>query len=122
MKNTEGDSLLDINLEFHKGILFVRLDGILNKNTVDKLDDEVTNLIKENGIRNIVFNISNLNSIDCDGINGLLNNYEICKSNNGKSLVCGLNGLVKQTINNSRLLKYMYEATDELSAVNVINL
>lgn len=114
--------MLDINLEFHKGILFVRLDGILNKNTVDKLDDEVTNLIKENGIRNIVFNISNLNSIDCDGINGLLNNYEICKSNNGKSLVCGLNGLVKQTINNSRLLKYMYEATDELSAVNVINL
>lgn len=115
--------MLGINLEFHKGILFVRLDGILDKNTVDKLDNEVTHLIKENGIRNIVFNISNLNSIDCDGINRLLNNYKICKLNKGKSLICGLNnGLVKQRINNSRLLKYMYETSDELSAVDVINL
>jgi len=114
--------LLNINLEFHKGILFVRLDGILDKTTIDKLDVEVTNLIKENGIRNIVFNISNLNSIDCDGINKLLDNYKLCKLNKGKSLVCGLNGIVKQRINNSKLLKYMYEASDELSAVNVINL
>ena len=114
--------MLNINLEFHKGILFVRLDGILDKTTIDKLDVEVTNLIKENGIRNIVFNISNLNSIDCDGINKLLDNYELCKLNKGKSLVCGLNGIVKQRINNSKLLKYMYEASDELSAVNVINL
>ena len=115
--------MLDINLEFHKGILFVRLTGALNKNTVDKLDNEVTTLIKENGIKNIVFNIGNLISIDCYGINELLKNYEICKLNKGKSLVCGVNnGLVKQRINNSRLLKYMYEASDELSAFNVINL
>lgn len=115
--------MLDINMEFHKGILFVRLSGILNEHTISKLDNEVTTLIKENGIRNIVFNVSNLKSIDCYGINSLLKSYEICKKNNGRSLVCGVNeGLVKQRINNSRLLKYMYEASDELSAVNVINL
>jgi len=115
--------MLNINLEFHKGILFVRLEGNLNKDTVKKLESEVTNLIKENGIRNIVFNVSNLIYIDLDGINGLLSNYEICKFHKGRSLVCGLNdGLVKQRITNSRLLKYMYETSDELSAVNVINL
>lgn len=114
--------MLDINLEFHKGILFVRLDGILNRNTIDKLDNEVTSLIKEQGIKNIVFNVSNLDSIDCDGINVLLNNYKLCKLNSGKSLVCGLNGLVKQKIDNSMLLKYMYEVSDELSAVNLINI
>lgn len=118
----EGDNLLDIDLEFHKGILFVRLCGILNKNTVNKLDNEVTNLIKENGIKNMVFNISNLNFIDYYGIEGLLSNYEICKSNNGRSLVCGLkNKLVKSIINNSELLKYMYETQDELCAFNIIN-
>lgn len=115
--------MLGINIEFHKGILFVRLDGILNKNTVDKLKEEVNTLVKENGIRNIVFNVSNLQSIDCYGINCLLNNYEISKINNGKSLVCGLNNnLVKHRIENSRLLKYMYETSDELSAINMINL
>lgn len=115
--------MLDINMEFHKGILFVRLSGTLNKDTIDKLSLEVTNFIKENGIRNIVFNISNLDHIDCYGINALLNNYEICKQNNGKSLVCGINeGVVKHRIKNSRLLNYMYETSDELSALNVINL
>ena len=119
----EGDSLLDINLEFCKGILFIRLKGILNKNTVNKLKDEVNSLVKENGIRNLVFNISELESIDCYGINALLNNYELCKINHGQSLVCGINNnLVKHRINNSRLLKYMYETSDELSALNVINL
>lgn len=115
--------MLDINMEFHKGILFVRLSGILNKDTIDKLSLEVTNFIQENGIRNIVYNISNLNQIDCYGINALLNNYEICKGNNGKSLVCGISeGVVKHRIKNSRLLNYMYETSDELSALNVINL
>ena len=70
-----------------------------------------------------MFNISDLKSIDCYGINALLNNYELCKNNNGKGLVCGINNdLVKQRINNSRLLKYMYETSDELSAINMINL
>ena len=115
--------MLDINLEFCKGILFIRLKGILNKNTVDKLKNQVNNLVKENGIKNLVFNISNLKSIDYYGINALINNYELCKINNGKSLVCGMNNnFVKHRINNSRLLKYMYETSDELSAVNIINL
>lgn len=115
--------MLDINIEFHKGILFIRLEGTLNKNTVDKLKKEVTTLIKENGIRNIVFNIGGLSSIDCYGINALLNSYEICRDNKGKTLLCGIkNNLVKHRIENSRLLKYMYETSDELSAINVINL
>lgn len=115
--------MLDINIEFRKGILFVRLSGELSKNTVDKLNNEVTNLIKDNGIRNIVFNINSLNMIDIKGINALLYNYEIIRNNNGRSCVCGMNNtLVSHRIKNSRLLKYMYEASDELSAFNVINL
>lgn len=115
--------MLDINMEFHKGVLFVRLFGILNKNTIDKLSNEVTNFIKENGIRNLVYNIENLTQIDCYGINALLNDYEVCKKNNGKALVCGINDkVVKHRINNSRLLNYMYEASNELTALNIINL
>lgn len=115
--------MLDINLEFYRGILFIRLKGLLNKTTVSKLKEEVNDLVKENGIRNLVFNISELKSIDCYGINALINNYELCKVNNGQSLVCGINNkLVKHRINNSRLLKYMNEAPDELSAINIIKL
>lgn len=49
--------MLDINYEIRKGILFIRLGGVLNKNTVSKLQNEVTDMIKDNGIRNVVFNL-----------------------------------------------------------------
>ena len=101
-------------MEFRKGILFIRLTGKLDKNTISKLNSEVTELVKDNGIKNIVFNIDGLTSIDLKGINSLLYNYELSKMNDGKTLLCG--------IINSRLLNYMYEVSDELSAIKVIGM
>ncbi|MFA5603265.1 MAG: STAS domain-containing protein [Bacilli bacterium] len=118
-----GDNILEIDTQCQKGVFFVRLKGELTKNTVDKLQDEVTSLVKDNGIRNVVFNINELNTIDMKGINALLHNYELIKSNNGYGCVCGIsNTLVKHRISNSRLLKYMYETSDEMGALNIINL
>ena len=96
---------------------------MLNKNTVDKLQNEVTDMIKDNGIRNVVFNVSELKIIDIKGINSLFYNYELCKNNKGQSLLCGLNNsLVRHRVENSKLLKFMNETSDELSAFNIINL
>lgn len=115
--------MLEINMEFRKGILFIRLIGQLNEKTVEKLEHEVTELVSENGIRNLVFNLEEVTNIDIKGINALLKNYKLCKKNDGKTLVCNLdNSLVKHRIYNSRLLKYMYETSDEISAINVLNL
>ena len=115
--------MLDINYEIRKGILFIRLGGVLNKKTDSKLQNEVTDMIKDNGIRNVVFNLKELQSIDIKGINNLLYNYELCKTNKGKSLICGIdNSLVRHRINNTRLLNYMVETSDELSAFNIIKL
>ena len=114
--------MLEIDVEFKKGILFVRLSGILSKTTVGKLKDEVTSLVKDNGIRNLVFNITNLEMLDMKGINELLYNYELCKLNKGISMICGSNDLVRRRMKNSRILKYMYEISDEMSAVHILNL
>ncbi len=114
--------MLNINMEFRKGILFVRLAGELTKNTYSKLNDEVTILVKENGIRNIVFNVSELEQIDMKGISFLYYNYELCNRNNGKILVCGLKSEnVKHRLRHSRILNYMYEVSDELKAMETIN-
>lgn len=112
--------MLEISMEIRKGILFIRLGGELTKDTIPKLNREVTELVKQAGIRNVVFNIENLISIDMKGINGLFYNYELCKNNKGKSMLCGVEKTaVKQKIINSRLLKYMSETNDELSAFHV---
>lgn len=113
--------MLDINFEFRKGVLFIRLIGELTKNNIKKLDYEVTTLIKDNGIRNVVFNVSDLNQIDLKGINRLLYNYELCKQNRGISLLCCNNNNILNKIKNTKLLKYMQETSDELSVFNLID-
>lgn len=114
--------MLDINMEFRKGILFIRLNGALIKDTVPTLEKEVTSLIKENGIRNVVFNMENLLSIDMNGISSLYSNFELCRNNHGTSILCSLeNQFVSLKIRNSRLSRYMSEASDELTAIHMIN-
>ena len=114
--------MLNVRTEFRKGIFFVRLRGHLNKDTIGKLNNKVTNVIKKNKIYNVVFNFSNLKSIDIKGIHTIFYNYEICKSNDGISFLCGNNDNIKNKLKKSRLINYVYEIPDELSAFNLINI
>ena len=114
--------MLNVGTEFRKGVLFVRLKGHLNKDTIDKLNKRVTKVVKENGIRNIVFNFSNLKSIDVKGINAIFYNYEIVKKNEGRSLMCGNNDNIRNKLKKTRLVNYIYEIKDELSAIRILSL
>ena len=114
--------MLNITTEFRKGILFVRLRGHLNKDTIYKLNKKVTNVIKDNGIRNVVFNFTNLKSIDMKGINTIFYNYELCRDNKGRSLMCGNNDNIRNKLKKSRLINYVYEISDELAAIKLLNL
>ena len=78
--------MLDINIKPVRGVLFVRLKGILNKETLGKLQNEVSKLIKDVGIKNIVFNINELSEIDYDGMKELFKNYDYCTNHYGKAL------------------------------------
>ena len=114
--------MLNVGTEFRKGILFVRLKGHLNKDTIDKLNKRVTKVVKENGIRNVVFNFTNLKSIDVKGINAIFYNYELCKKNEGRSLMCGNNDNIRKKLKKSRLVNYIYETSNELTALKILNL
>ena len=114
--------MLTVGTEFREGIFFVRLRGSLDKETIHKFNKRVTNIIKDNGIRNVVFNFSNLKSIDIKGINTIFYNYELCKNNEGKSLLCGNNDNIRKKLKKSRLINYVYETVDELNAIKILNL
>ena len=113
--------MLNVGTEFRKGILFVRLKGDLNKDTIYKFNNRVTSVVKRGGIRNIVFNLTKLKSIDMKGINTILYNYELCKLNKGKSLLCGNNDSIRKKLKSSRLINYVYEISDELTAIKILN-
>ena len=114
--------MLNIVTEYRNGILFVRISGKLNKNTIYKFNKKVINVIKDNGICNIVFNFTNLKEIDMKGISTLFYNYELCKKNKGTSFICGNNDNIKNKLKKTRLLNYIYEIPNELLASRLINL
>lgn len=114
--------MLEIDMEYRKGVLFIRLIGELIESTIPVLEQEVTHIMKDYGIGNIVFNVEGLEVIDMKGINALLKHYELAKDSHGKVMLCGLkNDLVKHRIENSHLLNYMYEASDELTALSYMS-
>ena len=47
--------MLKINLEYRKGILFVRLKGNLNKNTAPKFMEYTLPIIEDYGIKYMVY-------------------------------------------------------------------
>lgn len=111
---------MNITTEFREGILFVRLKGHLDKNTVPLLNREVTSLVSKLGVLNIVFNVRELQSIDLNGISALFYNYRLVNKSNGVSLLCGVNDKIDKKLRESRILNYIYEISDELNAIKVI--
>ena len=84
--------MLDIKMEFHRGILFVELDGVLNKRTVALFKNRVIDTF--DGVKNIVYDLSKLRSIDIYGIYALHDSCNICKCHDGDLLIYG-NDIIK---------------------------
>ena len=60
--------MLKTLMEFRKGILFVRLYGTLSFDTINIFKKEVKDTIINMGIKYVVLNINNLDSISKDGV------------------------------------------------------
>lgn len=81
--------MLKINMEFRKGILFIRLKGDLTKLTYQSLNDYLIPIIYNNGIKYVVYNLEKINNLDCFGRLSLKEGYTATKRNNGTCLICG---------------------------------
>jgi len=104
--------ILNINMEYKSGVLFVRLIGSLNKLTSYKLVDTLIPIIVSQGIKNLVYNFDELTSIDDVGSKTLLLGYNAILNNNGKVLV----------VNNRFNLQHFKEVNNELSALNILKI
>lgn len=80
--------MLRINMEFRKGILFVRLKGNLTRFNNQTLMKYLLSIINRQGIKYIVFNLANIKIIDNDGRETLKMIINELKKNNGGGLIC----------------------------------
>ena len=73
-------SLLKINTEFRKGIMFIRIKGSLTRENIDSIEYE--------DFKYVVFNLDNLLSIDSYAINYIIKYNDKMLKDNGKLIIC----------------------------------
>lgn len=112
--------MLEIDIECRCGIFFVRLNGILNNETIFKLKNELLKTIIINGIKYLMLNLEDLYYIDKEGINLLNIITETIKKYDGKTYICGIkNNIVRARINE---LKNIIKVENELEVLHLINI
>lgn len=86
--------MLDIQLEYRKGILFIRLFGVLTDETLVKFNNEVKEVIIRAGIKYVVLNVQNLTNINKEGIKQIRELKKIINKTNGEFFLFG--GSIKE--------------------------
>ena len=115
--------MLKIDMEFKRGVLFVRLEGSLNKKNIEKFNNEVIPVVLKHGLKYIVINLDKVNSIDVDGIESLMELNEIVSRWDGKTTLCSLtSNQVKSSLKESTYSSMFYETSNELTALGVMKL
>ena len=110
--------LLNINMEYRKGILFVRLEGKLNKRSSRKLNNELVPVILKYGIKYLVYNLDNLQGIDKSGLKAILNGNKAIIGNNGQTYMCAIPLEFNEHFNQLPIIK----TTNELTAMSLCSL
>ena len=114
--------MLDINMEFVRGMLFIRLDGVLDSNTYTKLTDCLYSMIYEKEVKYFVLNLENLSSADSEGLKSIIDSYFDITLHDGKLVICGYNYNLKNNIEIENIFNQIEHTNNELTALKTINL
>ena len=110
--------MLKMDMEYNHGILFVRLDGVLNRSTSYKLNNYLVPVILKHKIKYLVCNCFLLEYLDEAGLNAILNTKCAIKTNKGKMYVCETPNEYIKTFKKAGLK----ETSSELTALNLLKI
>lgn len=114
--------MLDINLEFYKGMLFVRLSGILDTNTYMKLNSCLNKMINDKELRYFVINLEELDYVDDKGLQSIIDRYFDVVVHDGKLVICGYDNCSHSNIKINNIFKQIEHTNTELNALKLINI
>lgn len=114
--------MLNINLEFVRGMLFVRLEGVLDNNTYTKLSDCLDTMIHDKGLRYFIINLEELDYIDNNGIQTIIDRYFDVVLHDGRLVICGYRKQALREIKLDNIFEQIERSTNELGALKLINI
>lgn len=108
--------MLKVDMEYEKGILYVRLKGTLERKVSYKINNYIVPTVLKHKIKYLVFNLMELSDIDISGMDSLLNTKCAIKTNKGKICLCDVSDELRLKI---KKLKIKI-ASNELAAHKLI--
>ncbi len=110
--------MLKVDMEYDKGILYVRLKGVLERKVCYKINNYIVPAVLKHRIKYLVFNLLELKDIDESGLDSLLNTKCAIRTNKGKICLCEVSDSLSVKIKRLR----MKVASNELAANRLINI
>ncbi len=98
-----------MDIDVVKGIMFIHLEGELNRDTIGQFDNELNYLLYKQGMHYFVFDFKDLDNIDMNVIAWLENKLVEIFLSCGKVALCGLNGMYEKMIGRQDKLFYVKE-------------
>lgn len=112
--------MLNTEIEYKRGILFVRLLGEINSKTIKNLD-MIDDIITKAGIKYLLINLEKVSIISNNQIDIMIDKYKKLIGEDGKLLICGYYNPSKLKIDIKDTDK-IYVSYNELNAFNIINI
>ncbi len=110
--------MLKVDMEYEKGILYVRLKGVLDRKVCYKINNYIVPVVLKHKVKYLVFNLFELKDIDESGMDSLLNVKCAIRTNKGKICLCDVSDDIRMKIKRLR----MKVASNELAANRLINI
>lgn len=96
--------------------VFTRFKGELDEMTVTDIRSKLCEILNKYDVKNIVFNLHDLDFMDSSGIGMIIGRYNQVKEKKGKIILCDLNSNIERIIVMSGLLKICTLRDTESSA------
>lgn len=110
--------MLKVDMEYEKSVLYVRLNGVLDRKVCYKINNYIVPVVLKHRIKYLVFNLLELKDIDESGLDSLLNTKCAIKTNKGKICLCEVSDDLRLKIKRLR----MRVASNEFAANRLIQI
>ena len=113
--------MFETNIEYKKGVLFIRITGSLNKENSYKLKKEIIPLILKNGFKYVVLNLNEVDILDNYGIEVIDEINDVVLKFNGKTTLIDTKKVEKK-IKGTLIDKILYKVKNERTALGIFEL
>ncbi len=110
------------DIDYKKDILYVKVNGVLVGNKVEKFESEIIPIILGLNAKYVTINLKDVDLIDSRGINSLIKVSNVVNRFKGKVVLCELNNYLKDNFKHSDVFDYCYKSKNEKSSIGVFKI